>query len=631
MKLKIFISLLFFSTLVSAQRFKSVKSSDTTDFSALKIRSLVFSEDSISPSFGIFDSIAINANVFFIGENHSYRAANTELQIAFIHYLHEKANLKHIVMEFGTARGWLVDHYINNQDTTYGEFLRLYSFPEYYAYYKKLRELNLSYPESKRLRVYGIDVERFNETPLKVLSLLIPDKEIPDSIALNIESILGIAGYNDNYLSNKKQKSDDDDYVMPSTFRQYGARTYSSEKTVSTIIDEYFKYQKYYQEYLGDSAYQLFDIIISELRDQRIYDSYSRQTHQHVYRERYMFSKFLAYSKLHPEEKIFGQFGRCHVSVQKKDNQCLWFDFYSIAARLNSSPNVFLNKKVSSIGYFYEDDISLKNSVENQGQLHNLLEEMAEMDTITVVKVTDDSLIFGDYSKSYDFIVYDRRPIEESSADFIEDDYIGSDDVNGNFAIGFGLRYHYPDYTSFNAFLTSKSYGKLQTPEQSFVFSMAVNSLKGFCFSGSGYFFQKQNLLGLTDSIDLTSHHYGMSIDFGWNLLNSQYVFFKPQFGMGFLGSYLDVNQSVDKTNPDLDFFGAPQISNYASIHWFFTPSAELIFKWRFMGIGISGGYLYSPFNSVWRNSQGTKLSLAPEISVNGFFWQSNFYFMFDF
>ncbi len=623
--------MLTIASLAEAQRFKSVKSSDTVDFSGLSIQSLLLTKDTISPSFAVFDSIALNANVYFVGENHNYRAANTELQIAFIHYLHETAGLKHIVMEFGTARGWLVDKYINNSsDSTYGEYLRLYSFPEYFAYYKKLRELNLSYPDSLRLRVYGIDVERFNETPLKVLSLLIPNAEAPDSIALNIESITGIAGYNDNYLKEKKSKSLSDN-LKPGMLYQYGSRTFSSEKTVSTIIDEYYKYQNYYKEFLSDSAYQLFDIIISELRDQRVYESYSRQTHQHVYREMYMYKKFISYSAMHPNEKIFGQFGRCHVSVQRKDNQCMWFDFYSVAARLNNTNSSFLKGKVSSIAYFYEDDVSMKNSVDNQAQLSALFREMSKKDTITVVKVNRDSLIFGDYSKSFDFIIFDRRPIEESSADFLDDELDYEYEVVGNFSIGFGLRAHYPNYTSFNTYLNSKSYGGLKTPEQSFVISMAVNSIKGFCISSSGFFSQKQELYGQLDSTNLSSHYYGMSFDFGWSLLNSKYVFFKPQIGMGFIGSYLDINQSVAKINPDLDFFGTPQISNYANVHWYFSPSAEIIFKWRFVGLGFTGGYIYSPFNSDWRNSQGTKLPIAPDISVDGFFWQSNFYFMFDF
>lgn len=632
MRVFIGIILMFYVLDLYPQKFRTVEKSDTIDYSKINFQSLKLIKEVDYRTFKIFDSIAINSNVFFVGENHTYRAANTNLQIALIEYLHEKGDLRHIIMEFGTARGWIVNEYINSVDSSYGEILRLYSYPEYYHYYQKLRDLNLTFPDSTRLKVKGIDVERFHDTPLKALSLLLPASEPHDSIALNIEALRGIAGFLDSYLREKKKSSKkiNSNSGFDRGFVNFNYRSFDSEKTTNTLVEDFFKHENYYKEYLGDTNYNLYKTIIKELYDQNTYEKYSRQPHQYVYRERYMYNKFLIYHAKYPNEKVFGQFGRCHVAEDKQENPCSWYDFLPIVARLNNTDTPWLKDKVTSIAYFYKDDRTFSKSIDENGVVDKLFEHASKMDTVVAIEVIQDTFYFGQYTKYYDYLIYDNRLIEESAEENSEDEDM-ENEVSGNFAFHFGYQRHMMDLTDLNSNLTNNNYSVLNSDIDKLVFGFQLNSISGFCYSMNIYSAPEQNTYNSIDTMNLSFSSSGMSMDFSWNILNSKYVFLKPQIGFGFTSYNVKVSSADEKLSPELDFFGGKKVDIYTQSNFIIDPSLELILKLRIIGVGLRGGYFYSPFISKWRNVNGDLIPSGSRVISNGLYVQGTVYMMFEF
>lgn len=625
MKKNLLFLLVIISVSVSAQRFKTLTKSDTIDYSKVKFQALKYMTEYNYSSFSIFDSTALKSNVFFIGENHEYRKANTQLQISFIKYLQKKTGLRHIVMEFGFSRGWLVNNYINSVDSSYSEILKLYSYPEYFNYYRELRNFNLSLPDSARLSVYGIDIERFHDTPFKALSLLLPKTTPPDSIALSIESLQGIAAAIDAFLKENKLKKTDSDNDRG--FVNFNYRLYSSEKTANSLVDDFLIHEKYYDEYLGDSCFLLYKRIILQLKEEAVYRKFEKQPQQYVLREQTMYKNILNYIAIHPNEKIFGQFGRCHIASEKQDSPCNWYDFKSLVSRLNSTNTPWLFGKVCSIAYFYNGDITFTKSIGENGFTKEILNYAADIDTIIAIKLNNDSAYFGEFSRYYNFIIYDSRALEISSEP--KDIEVENDDISGNISINIGFQNLNQDFTSLNNYFVSQGFGPLSTNSTKLILGFQFNRIQRFSFNIYGFGLLNQNIKNTLDTTNMEFSGGGFMMDFGISVLPSKVIFLKPLIGFGLSSYSILLNQSDAKQKPRLDLFSNNHIEKFSLLNFVIDPGLELIIKLKFIGIGLKTGYQWSP-KSYWYNIDRKKIGQSPELQSSGFYIQGNWYFMFD-
>ncbi len=60
-------------------------------------------------SFSMLDSVVKDYSVFFTGENHNFRTSNYKLQLKMLKYLNKNCGVRHLFLEFGVSRGWLVN------------------------------------------------------------------------------------------------------------------------------------------------------------------------------------------------------------------------------------------------------------------------------------------------------------------------------------------------------------------------------------------------------------------------------------------------------------------------------------------------------------------------------------------
>jgi len=618
--------LVFLSFITNAQKIKAVTEEDTLDYSSIEMQSLDIYNDSVFNGFEIFDSIVDKSNIFFAGENHEYRASNSKLELKLIKYLYEKAGVRTIIMEFGFSRGWIVDKYINSEDTAdLKKILRIYSYKEYSQLYNKLREFNLSLPDTARIHVVGIDVERFNDMPLRVMAMQLPDTAPPDSISLNIEALRGMAGYLDKYLEKKKKSSE---YCGSFSFFYFGynSRMFNSSKTCETFVADFDKHKQYYKEYLGDN-FDIYSLIIDELKDQQTYESYDDQPHQYVYREKYLYKKFLKYIKEHPGEKVFGQFGRCHVAMDIQNTGCMWYDFDALAARINKTDNEWLKNKVCSFAYFYSEDETFSDLIKENGHIETLLEKAAEIDTLVAIEINNDSLIFGDFPSWYKFLIYNRKTKEEEVEE-LYCDYSGN--TTGNVAFYLALRRTELNKNNLNSYLNKNNYTTFPKPNNIISFGFQLNSIGDFCLGYNGQVLMKEEVFNYQDTSMVTLSGGTFVVNFGKDVLKSKYFFLKPSVGLGYNFYKMTFAEGKEKVIPDLDKFGGRESQVFYNKSFIVDFSAEAIFKFKFIGIGIKYGYIWDTSKGNWKNEAGEINTESPKFKVSGQYLQAGLYLMFD-
>src|SRR5690606_14282819 len=203
-------------------------------------------------------------------ENHYYDKLNSKVELSLLKYLHKNGKVRHLLLELGSARGYVVNEYING-DSSYKELLSSETGYTYTKFFDRLKKYNMSLPENERITVHGVDIERFPNEPLLLLSKIIPDSlyNLPDDIGLSLESIRLYANYLKNYKSRYKyydydyededeedeKKSSKNSFVPIEYFRQSG---YYQIKYLDTLIREYGEKKERFKSSLGES-FPLFD------------------------------------------------------------------------------------------------------------------------------------------------------------------------------------------------------------------------------------------------------------------------------------------------------------------------------------------------------------------------------------
>jgi hypothetical protein len=297
----------------------------------------------------ILDDEVSAYQVFFTGENHYYTSENNNIKLKMLKYLNKKAGVRNLILELGYSRGFMLDKYINN-DSSYYELMRYTTSIYYLEMYKELRKLNQSLDSGNRITVHGIDVERFaDDGPILLAKLLPVKKEVPASISFSVEVIRSYGAY-----SMKKYKSVTDDADEKSSLNiddYYTQSGFFDAKTIDTMIADYERSKAVYMEYLG-ADFAVFDKVFKSMEEYRKYSEYRNMPHQYVYRERKIYDNLTALMTLNPDQKYYGQFGRCHVSQTQLNQECNWWAFSSVAKRLNEGS---AQDKVMSIGIFYNE------------------------------------------------------------------------------------------------------------------------------------------------------------------------------------------------------------------------------------------------------------------------------------
>ena len=390
-------------------------------------------------SFALLDPVVGNYNVFFTGENHRFRTSNYMLQLKMLKYLHKQAGVRHLLLEFGYSRGYLVDMYVQTGDSAIYEALDDYSFKEYAKFYKALYEFNQTLDSANRIHIHGIDLERSPLTSVKLMEVLLPSKStpVPDSIELSVETIRSLEAYGHGLYG-----MEDSDY--------FGGGYYSQKASLWGVMRDYDTHKDDFQDYLGDN-FEKFDRIIRGLRaeNERLEYEANAAMQAKIFREQYMYRSFLELIDSLEGERFFSQFGRCHTATEEQDSWCNFYHLKSLASRINGSEHPRLKDKVCSIAAYYPQDDLTWYLDEEKEEIEGIVSELSIKENgLTLVKAPGDTTVYPDLFSKFQYIIVNNNSLSE---DFKSD---GLDD-------GEDLYYYDPVFFDFNVGAGGKMFHRM--------------------------------------------------------------------------------------------------------------------------------------------------------------------------
>ncbi|MEY4465753.1 MAG: hypothetical protein RLZZ465_1383, partial [Bacteroidota bacterium] len=169
----------------------------------------------------------------------------------------------------------------------------------------------------------------------------------------------------------------------------------------------------------------------------------------------HMFQNMVKLLKQYPSGKFFGQFGRCHISTNKQQQDCGWFEYNSLLTRLRT--RYFRNDtSVLSVGIFYKEKefdgkdicaVNLGNTLAINEEVKAILATVDKGMMLYHTKDSSGGLV--ELAKKFDFVLAHDFTEESDESDEYDGDYDGYSGV-GDHHIGltFGARYMTPQFLS---------------------------------------------------------------------------------------------------------------------------------------------------------------------------------------
>lgn len=295
------------------------------------------------------DSTLNEYTVYFTGENHQFAKVNSELEYKMLTYLHATQNVKHFLFEQSPAVGFIMTEIIVNKNTEFKYFLKDKYYKPFYDLIVDLKRFNSELEDEDKIKVHGIDVERFPLFSIFALNSIIDTLPQEGETGLMYEAIQSLNS------SEFRDGTPDQIYNGGGTKVNLMGDPIDAWSTFETIIEESDRLKDTLRNELGEH----FDIFFEILEGVRKgHDWYLSERNGDLsapaIRERFMLKQFKRVYKQNPNSKFYGQFGRCHLHAKKDAKRCYSHDMESIAGRINKLKDSTLNGKVLTIPVYYD-------------------------------------------------------------------------------------------------------------------------------------------------------------------------------------------------------------------------------------------------------------------------------------
>ena len=295
------------------------------------------------------DSTLNDYTVYFTGENHQFAQVNSELEYKILTYLHKTQNVKHFLFEQSPAVGFIMTEIIVNKNSEFKYFLKDKYYKPFYDLIVDLKKFNSELEDDDKIKVHGIDVERFPLFSIYALNAII------DTLSQEGESGLMFEAIQSLNSSEFKDGTPDEIYNRGGTKLNLMGDPIDAWSTFETIIEESERLKDTLKSELG-VHYDIFYEILEGV--QKGHDWYISERKGDLaapsIRERFMLKQFKRVYQQNPDSKFYGQFGRCHLHAKKSAKRCYSHDMESIAGRINKLKDSTLNGKVLTIPVYYD-------------------------------------------------------------------------------------------------------------------------------------------------------------------------------------------------------------------------------------------------------------------------------------
>jgi hypothetical protein len=574
----------------------------------------------------MLDSVVNNYTVFFTGENHLHRKSNYMLQLKMLKYLHQKAGVRHLFLEFGYSRGYLVNRYVHTGDSTLFNILSDYSYDEYALLYKGIWEYNKTLDSNNRIIVSGIDVERSYNTSAKLLEMFLPAGQAPAAIEIHIEAIKALAKMSDKKMQESKDNTTDD--------MKFKGENISQAKTMNFILKSVDSIPDVWKDYLGNN-YNDFCMVLNGIKAEKLRSDYlvGSTPYHYIYREQYMYLQLLALVEKYPNEKFYGQFGRCHTPINEQEYWCGYYFLKTLASRINHSNNERVKGKVLSIATYYPEGTMFEKKVTEQEKLNKIIDNI-KLDTLTILAVTNDTAVFGKFKEKYQYLIINKfkqtddvvkkeKPSENNNNQSNQQpDYVFF--INGKTGLFFTQQ------NDLNKTLNNLYPGNIfnmQLYSWGIEMGWSENAIANVNFSYDNYLTQT---IYPIDSISFKFKGSKFLFRFGPEITRSNTFNLSPQIGLGYAG-YTFVQRLGGSSNTDMILFNAANFTQYKFRNPAFILEGLLEIRMNLFPftVALQGGYTYDVSKKSWRY-KGTNLPDGIKSSHTGAFINFCLGFMLD-
>lgn len=344
-------------------------------FCALLSTNLTLAQDKVSTvnldseSFSEFDIFADSLDdysVYFTGENHMFLEFNAQFQFKLLKYLHQEQGVNHFLLEQSPGLTYIMNKVVIDDKTTHMHYLSDVLFDPFHELVSKIHDYNKALPDSSKIQIHGIDIERFPGFSVYALNLMV------DTLNANFEGGEVFEQIKALNSSEYKNAGADVFYSNPQTDFAFGFGQVNGYESLQSIINSAEAHHEAIAPVLGADSSLFFSMIESMKVGQEWYlTEQNGDVKSPIIRERYMAREFERVYLQDPDSKFYGQFGRCHLHKDQRAKGC--YDYYmnSIANRINEL-NPSLKNEVLVIPVFYtkskefDEDIIESLALEDQ-------------------------------------------------------------------------------------------------------------------------------------------------------------------------------------------------------------------------------------------------------------------------
>ncbi len=570
-------------------------------------------------TFASLDSVIKTKKVFFNGEDHTFTKSNIRLELKMMRYLHQKANMRVHLLEFGASVGWLVNKYVQTGDSTYLTALKDYSYKDFKDLFKGLHEYNSKQDSAHRIMVVGIDLEWSFSTSCKVLALLLNDSISPSpAIALSIESIKGLAEYVSTSYNGRSYEG---------IYRSMYSGTYSMQNTMRKVMEVYYEHKAEFEKCIKSEP-ETFERIMNGIREWDKWDEFEgKNMIQGTYfREQYMYDRFMEALKKYPNVTFFGQFGRCHIAKEEQSEWCNSYVFNAVASRINNSPDPLVKDKVMTLAIYYPNGHKpYKGS--GKFETYNTKEEdeirkhldPKKKSNLELFPITGDTLLTRIMGNKFQYLIVNYLTSDKAYDDSDADVPYKNTSYSKIYyhADGF-YQFHHVNATKLFEFLSDSGFAITNAP--------FTEIGGGLTVSEDDYqtvMFHYSSILPIkfSDSIGnsgkLSGYHF--MFHYGKDVGPGNWFQAAPYFGMGFGNMKL----SITDVNSQAGVFGGTYVEHYNNPAVLLDLGADVRANLGFISLGLRGGWMLDTSDKGWK-AGADFVNGAPRTGMTGFYYAAN-------
>ena len=575
--IKFFCSRLILSILVCSSFLFSTASRGQDQSSTIDL-----TEDSFR-EFTVLSSTLDEYQVYFTGENHTFTTFNTQFQLKFLKYLHQTQNVKHFMFEQSPGFSYIINKVVIEDKTTHLHFLDELFFSPFYEMVKELRKYNDTLALEDKIKMHGIDIERFPAFSLYALSLIVDTLDKSGRGGQVFEQIKALAS------SEFAESGPEAFYSEPNDEFNFGFGEVSAWTSLQSIILGAYEFEKELRPILGNDSTTFYSIIESiEIGHEWYITELEGDVKSPIIRERFMADEFLRVYTADSISKYYGQFGRCHLHKDAREKNC--YDYYmnSIANRINEV-HPSLNNEVMVIPIFYTKSRDFDKEVIESLELEIRYTESEESFIIDLAYKGGDHSIAGFY-ENLPYVI-----ISNAKSDMFDfEAYQWGDDVSEIVHLSVGVGYSFLNkLNKLNFRMNELGLGQFNTRvlTQTFSFDYFI-----FGENGSSVSYNHYPEFSNGDRFTLKGGNFTIGGNYP---LGGKFFLTAIGFDMGY-GQFILTETLLSET-PNLIQIDSKNKVVYRNDLFTLDPNIQFRLALPFIGFHVKAGYAFDVSGKYWR------------------------------